>query len=131
MLVSMNSHFFENIYKIYRIDLPQRVEKAYGFCQNEGYGFTKQSLKLVTKNTDILILNDLDISANNWIFGNNYLHFAIKQTDQISKYNFIIYLNHNPKKNNLLQKIGDNFVIHENKYQILLNEKNCFLLKKR
>lgn len=131
MLVTMNSHFFENIYKIYKTNLAQRVENAYGFCQQEGYGFTKQSLKLIETNTHILILNDLDISGINWIFENNYLHFAINQTDQISNYNFIIYLNYNSKKNNLLKKIGNNFVIHENKYQILLNEENCFLLKKR
>ena len=75
---------------------------SYGFCEPNGYGFTKTALEFVPRNKSKIVLNDLDTSGINWIFKRKNLSYLINENKTITNFDFIIYLNFK-NKNKALQ----------------------------
>jgi hypothetical protein len=123
MLHSLN--FFYNGYVIYKRDYNERMVRAHGFCDKDGYGFTKYIIKKYNfhKNTPLIIHSDFSPGVKSLLF----------DLKKITNLNFLIILNFEETNENKFK----NKIIFFNKKKINLNtyslqEKfgNCYLYKK-
>lgn len=102
---------FTNIYIILKNNYENRMVKNAGYCEKQGYGFVKSIYDKYKRNVQVENFEDYASSGA-------YFYSLEYKSDS----NYIIFLN--LTKNNFLNK-------YEKDYKILINENNCYFLKKR
>ena len=114
--------FFDTPYNVYSIlnnDYESRMEKSYGFCKNESWGFynlVNKKFKLAGK--DIKIINDEGFVTLNSLF-----NFK-KDLKNTTKY--AIILNYQSENNDDIFSGKYNFLKN---YKVKFRYNNCFLLE--
>ena len=114
--------FFDTPYNVYSVlnnDYDSRMEKEYGFCKNESWGFynlVNKKFKLEGK--DIKIINDEGFVTLDPLF-----NFK-KDLKNITRY--AIILNYQSENNNDIFSSKYNFLKN---YKVKFRYNNCFLLE--
>lgn len=84
--------------------------KNAGYCENQGYGFVKKIYEKYKINISVFNFGDHPASGS-------YFYNMKYRSDE----NYLIFINLSPKIF---------FDKYKNDFKVLLNENNCFLLKK-
>ena len=131
IIFSHQNKFFINSFKILTVPLDERIKLSYGFCELNGYGFTKTALEFVPRNKSIIVLNDVDTSGINWIYKRKNLSYLINEDKKITNFDYIIYLNFK-NKNKAIHSIKEDFMnIYNETYKVVYKKQNCYLLEKK
>ena len=109
-IIQINSGF-TNFYIILKNHYTDRMIKNAGYCENQGYGFVKKIYEKYKINISVENLGDYP-STGSYFYNLKY------KFDR----NYIILINLSP---NIF------FDKYKKDHQILVNENNCFLLKKK
>ena len=102
-----------NVYQIYKTNHENRLEKFYGYCYPNGYGFIKELKKKFNKLNNVKTINLKDFANSNYFFNKPYLKYE-------SNYLILINFNKNLKSNT-------NFLKNSS---IIYQKDNCYLIKK-
>jgi hypothetical protein len=105
-----SQNFFLNVYLLLKNDLTQRMISKYGDCTKQGYGFIRKIYLKKKTDNNIKVYNKENYPSSNFFFYNS---------NKILSNKYLILINYTPidiKKLNI-------------KYQILYNEKQCYLIK--
>lgn len=108
--IQINSGF-TNFYIILKNHYTDRMIKNAGYCENQGYGFVKKIYEKYKINVSVENLGGYP-SSGSYFYNMKY------------KFNsdYLIFINLSP--NIFFEK-------YQKDYKILVNENNCFLLKKK
>lgn len=105
-----SQNFFLNVYLLLKNELTQRMISKYGDCTKQGYGFIRKIYLKKKTDNNIKVYNKENYPSSNFFFYNSNKMLSNK---------YLILINYTPldiKKLNI-------------KYQILYNEKQCYLIK--
>ena len=108
-----------NFYSILNWNYENRMKQAYGFCENESWGF----YKLITKKFE-LEKNDITIINDEGHVTLEYFFNLKKNTNKNN--NFVIILNYNSRNNENILSGKYNFLQN---YNVKYRYNNCYLLK--
>ena len=114
-----------NVYSIKQRDLEQRLERAYGYCDKDGYGFVKYIFDKYEIKDKFPIYYNLDISPG--IYGIFQEYKNDLDEDKI----IIINFKENLKEEIYHQKIMNNDKkINLKQYSLLERNGNCYFFSK-
>ena len=102
-----------NVYQIHKTNHENRLEKLYGYCYPNGYGFIKELKKKFNKLNNIKTINLKDFANSNYFFNKPYLKYELN-------YLILINFNKNLKSNTNLLKNSS----------IIYQKDDCYLIKK-
>ncbi|MDC0216470.1 hypothetical protein OAJ75_05195 [Candidatus Pelagibacter sp.] len=116
MLISLIAlKFFElpiNIYQIYKTNHENRLEKFYGYCYPNGYGFIKELKKKFNKLNNIKTINFEDFANSNYFFNRPYLEYET---------NYLILINFDKNLKSNINFLKNSSIIYQ--------KDNCYLIK--
>jgi len=114
--------FFNSPYNLYSILLSNyesRMTQAYGYCNNEGWGFYNYVQKKYNiKNQDVYIINDEGFVTLENLFN-------LKRVNNFNS-KYLIILNYISENNKNIYESNINFISN---YKILYQYNNCYLMQ--
>ena len=120
IIISTNTHFFNDLYNIYIRKYEERMIRTYDYCDGISYGFIKK-----IKDNYLKVDKKIYI-INNDIFPSSLSLFPDLQSDKIDKKDLILLNFPTISKETLLK-----FDLDLNNYDLILKEFNCYYLKKK
>jgi len=120
IVISTNTHFFNDLYNIYIRKYEERMIRTYDYCGGISYGFIKKIKDNYLKTEKKVYI------INNDIFPSSLSLFPDLQTDKIDKKDLIL-LNFSTISKEILLK----FDLDLNNYDLIRKEFNCYYFKKK
>ena len=120
IIISTNTHFFNDLYNIYIRKYEERMIRTYDYCGGISYGFIKKIKDNYLKTEKKVYI------INNDIFPSSLSLFPDLQTDKIDKKDLIL-LNFPTISKEILLK----FDLDLNNYDLIRKEFNCYYFKKK